>query len=430
MPVSPTPNAVEPGAESDAVSGEWLDDVGRVSAEANEASEATDCVPELLAGGSAAFARILARIQGAKRSILMRCFGWRDDDTGKLIARHLLDAADRGVQVSVLKDRVGQTYEYLEGGGASFFHKEIDFVTRLQTWALMAGYGRWGSLRQRQSELASAMLRHENVRVRHHEKRFDHSKLYLFDDDVLVLGGMGIGDDFRCVNVDFMVEVRGREPVRRFGERYLGRAAFDPSRSLDYLLHSFHAPAGRSLVDDRLRLIREARHRLTIEMAYLGDRRCTDALVAAVERGVEVTLLTARRANIIADLNLQTCDELLRRTRDPEHLKIVLHPRMVHGKAIVADGERVDIGSANFTLLSHGAYEEANLYCRSQAFAADVERAILADANDGERARRPLSYRRAYAAVELALSRFHGGRKRERQRAASPAPVFGVRDRE
>jgi phosphatidylserine/phosphatidylglycerophosphate/cardiolipin synthase-like enzyme len=386
--------------------------------------EADECVPELLAGGAAAFSRIVERIRGAKRSIVMRCFGWRDDDTGKLVARHLLDAADRGVQVSVLKDRVGQTYEYLEGGGASFFHKEIDFVTRVQTWALMAGYRRWGSLRQRESELASALLRHQNVRVSRHEKRFDHSKLYLFDDDVLVLGGMGIGDDFRCVNVDFMVEVRGREAVQRFGERYLGRAEFDPGRRLDYLLHSFRASRGRSLLEERLRLIREARRRLTIEMAYLGDARCTDALVEAVRRGVEVTLLTARRANIIADLNLHTCDELLRRTGDPEHLRIVLHPRMVHGKAIVADGERVDIGSANFTLLSHGAYEEVNLYCQTPSFAAEVERAIYSDAADGERARRPLRYRRAYAAVELALSQLHGGRPGRRR----PAAVPGVRD--
>lgn len=367
-------------------------------------------VPELLHGGAAAFQRILERIDQAQRTILIRCFDWRDDETGELIARHLLAAADRGVEVMVLKDRVGRTYEYLEGTRASFFHKEVDFVARMQTWFLMAGYRQWGSFRQRESELASALLRHQNVTIARHEKRFDHSKLYLFDDDVLVLGGMGIGDDFRCFNVDFMVEVRGREPVRRFTERYLGRVGFDPNRDLDYLLHSFRADGRSSLIDDRLLLINGATQRLTIEMAYLGDRRCTDALVAAVARGVEVTLLTSQRANIIADLNLQTCNELLSRTGAPEHLKIVLHPRMVHGKAIVADGERVDIGSANFTRLSHGAYEEVNLYCRHAAFARDVERAILTDAAAGERARRAVRYRRAYAAVELALSHYHGGR--------------------
>jgi cardiolipin synthase len=383
-------------------------------------SQVSSPVPELLHGGPAAFRRILERIDGAQRSILMRCFDWRDDETGELVARHLLAAADRGVEITVLKDRVGRTYEYLEGARSSFFHKELDWVARLQTWCLMAGYRQWGSFRQRESEIASALLCHQNVTVARHEKRFDHSKLYLFDDDVLVLGGMGVGDDFRHVNVDFMVEVRGTEPVRRFSERYLGRVAFDPERDIDYLLHSFRAESASALIDDRLRLIHEAKARLTIEMAYLGDRRCTDALVRAVERGVEVTLLTSRRANIIADLNLHTCNELLRRTGAPEHLKVVLHPKMVHGKAIVADGERVDIGSANFTRLSHGGYEEVNLYCRHPGFAREVERAILEDAKAGERALRPVRYRRAYAVVERALSHYHGGRASSFRPAVTP----------
>jgi phosphatidylserine/phosphatidylglycerophosphate/cardiolipin synthase-like enzyme len=232
---------------------------------------------------------------------------------------------------------------------------------------------------------------------------------------------MGIGDDFRCHNVDFMVEVRGQEAVHRFTERYRGRVDFDPQRDIDYLLHSFRAEGRSSLIEDRLSLIDEAKTRLTIEMAYLGDRRCTDALVAAVGRGVEVTLLTSQRANIIADLNLQTCNELLQRTGAPAHLNIILHPRMVHGKAIVADGERVDIGSANFTRLSHGAYEEVNLYSRQPAFAREVERAILADSKAGKRAMRAVPYRRAYAAVELALSHYHGGRGSALRTAEKPS---------
>jgi hypothetical protein len=84
---------------------------------------------------------------------------------------------------------------------------------------------------------------------------------------------------------------------------------------------------------------------------------------------VQVNVLTAARANIIGDLNLWTCAQLLRRTGSPENLRIVLHPRMVHGKAIVGDGEWVDIGSTNFTSPSHGGYEEVDLFCRDADFA-------------------------------------------------------------
>src|SRR5262245_19663994 len=368
---------------------------------------------ELLSGGQVAFERILRRIDEARRRIDLRCFEWRDDETGESVARALLRAADRGVTVAILKDRVGMHYEYLEAFKQSFFHKQVAPLARMQSWFLMAVYGRWGSMRQKPSPLADQLLSHPNVTVRRDDKRFDHAKLYVFDGESVILGGMGIGDDFRWTNVDFMVEISGAEAVQRLADRYEGRAAFDPLRPFDYLLHSFRGnpPDGVSLAEQRLRIIRAARQRLTIEMAYLGERACTEALVDAVDRGVELTLLTAARANIIGDLNLATCAELLRRTGSPDHLRIVLHPRMVHGKAIVVDHQWVDIGSANFTPLSHGSYEEVNLYCRDRRFARQVEEAIERDARDGQPARLPLPYRRMYALVERGISRYHGRNK-------------------
>ena len=369
---------------------------------------------DLLPGGVVAFDRILQRIDLARRSVTMRCFDWRDDETGEAIATALLRAADRGTRVTILKDRVGMHYEYLEASKQSFFHKKIDLRTRMQTWFLMTVYGQWGSLRQKANPLAAAMLEHPNVKVVHEERRFDHAKVYVFDDETVILGGMGVGDDFRLTNVDFMVEVAGAGAAARLAERYEGRAGFDPGRAFDYLLHSFRLAGGEqeSLAEQRLRLIASARERLTVEMAYMGDRRYTDALVDAVNRGVAVTLLTAARANVIGDLNLHTCDQILRRTRSPEHLRIFLHPRMVHGKAVVVDGRWVDIGSANFTPLSHGAYEEVDLYCDDPGLATAVEDTVERDIQDSVPARVPVRFRRIYVLVERAITAYHSRKYR------------------
>jgi cardiolipin synthase len=365
---------------------------------------------ELLSGGPVAFERIIRRIDQARRTVMVRCFEWRDDETGNLIGQALLRAAERGVRVSILKDSVGMTYEHLEGSKQSFFHKQIGPKARIQAWFLMTVYGRWGSLRQEPNRLADALLAHPNVSVTR-EKRYDHAKLYVVDDEIVILGGMGIGDDFRRTNVDFMVEIRGSSAAARLAERYEGKASFDPGRSFDFLLHAFQGsgpPA--TLAADRLALIAGTRKRLTVEMAYLGDRACTEALIAAVERGVEVTLLTAARANVIGDLNLATCAELLRRTGNAPNLRIVLHPRMVHGKAMVGDGEWIDLGSTNFTTLSHASYEELDIFLRDAAFAAEVERAIENDIREGTPARLPLRYSRLYAAVERIAMAVHGSR--------------------
>ena len=199
------------------------------------ASPAEGATFELLAGGKVAYERILSRIERARHSIMVRCFEWRDDDAGRSIARALLAAADRGVQVSILKDRIGGYYEHLEATKQSFFHKKINLHARVQLFFLMTFYGRWGSLRQSPSELSAALLAHPKVTFVT-EKRFDHAKLYQFDDETVILGGMGIGDDFRDVNVDFMVEITGGDAAERLADRYEGRARFDAGRSFDYLL--------------------------------------------------------------------------------------------------------------------------------------------------------------------------------------------------
>jgi phosphatidylserine/phosphatidylglycerophosphate/cardiolipin synthase-like enzyme len=367
---------------------------------------------ELLAGGQAAFARILKRIEEARKSILVRAFEWRDDDTGRAVGRALLEAANRGVQVTIWKDRIGGYYEHLEATKQSFFHKKINLHARVQLWFLMTFYNRWGSLKQSPSDLATALLAHPNVSFTS-EKRFDHAKLYQFDDETVILGGMGIGDDFREVNVDFMVEISGGDAAERLDARYEGRARFDAGRPFDYLLHSFRGQArnAESLSAQRLELIAGVRERLTIAMAYLGDPEPTEAVIAAVKRGVQVTLLTAARANVGADINLQTCSQILQRTGNPPNLRLVLHPTMVHAKVLVGDGEWVDLGSTNFTRLSHGGYEEVDVFCRDRMFARRVEQAVEQELRAGAPAQLPLDYRRWRLAFELGVSAFQGRKK-------------------
>lgn len=366
---------------------------------------------ELLAGGATAFARILQRIERARRRISIRCFEWRDDATGQSVARALLAAAERGVELTILKDRVGGFYEHLAACKQSFFHKRIDFRARWQLWGLMMFYRRWGSLRQAPSPLADALAAHPRVRLVS-DLRYDHAKLFVFDDETIILGGMGIGDDFRNVNVDFMVEIVGADAVERLVDRYAGRARFDVRRPFDFLLHSSrgHRLTGESLSAQRLDLITGARNRLTIAMAYLGDPDSTEALCQAIRRGVAVTLLTSARADVGRDLNLHTCATILRRTGSPDSFRLILHPRMVHAKVIVGDGEWVDIGSTNLTHLSHNGYEELDVFTRDRGFAYEMEQAIEREIGAIAPARLPLDYRLWRLGFEALITAIQTGR--------------------
>ena len=368
----------------------------------------------VLGSGETAYQAILERFAEAQKSIEMRAFLWRDDDTGNLIGEGVLAAADRGVHVTIHKDRIAAVYEYTGGNKQSFFHKRVDPIRGFQAWFLGTVYRAPGSFKQKPNALSEQILEHPNINVQHQRKRFDHSKVYVIDDRYLILGSMGVGDNHRHDWLDVMIEAEGQEHVERLRERMAGHDEFDPSRGVDFLVHSREAHRKHScpMMSHRLALIDSAQQSITVEMAYMNDRRFTAALARAVQRGVHVKLVTAEQADVLANINRATCDALMRLTGAPENLTIVLLPRMVHSKVVVIDHRFSDIGSANFTSLSHGVYDEINLYADSVEFAQALEDEIERHCEDGliaDRNRR-LSYRKMYSGLEAAIIAYQSRR--------------------
>ena len=366
----------------------------------------------VLGSGDSAFQAILNRIRSAETSVEIHAFLWRDDEAGNLLGEAVLAAADRGAEVTIHKDRIAAVYEYTGGNKQSFFHKRVDPIRGFQAWVLGQVYRVPGSFKQRPNALAARILSHPKITVEHHRKRFDHSKLYVIDNRIVALGSMGIGDNHRHEWLDVMVEAEGESYVARLRERMAGHDEFDPSRGLDFLLHSRDAHRKNScpMVSHRLALIDAAETSITVEMAYFTDHRFTAALARAVQRGIEVKLVTADRSDVLAHSNRATYDALMRLTGAPKNLTIILVPRMVPSKVVVIDHRWSDVGSANFTSLSHGVYDEINLYADCELFARALEAEIEAHCAEGAVAASRLRYRRMYSGVERAIIAYQSRR--------------------
>jgi cardiolipin synthase A/B len=377
------------------------------------ASVPANCVQlRVLGSGDIAFQQIVERVRRAKRSVEIRAFLWRDDDAGNILGNAVLEAADNGALVTIHKDKIAAVYEYTGGNKQSFFHKRVDAIRGFQAWFLGAVYRAPGSFKQRPNALAQRILTHPNIRVEHLRKRFDHSKVYIVDDRYLMLGSMGIGDNHRHEWLDIMVEAEGSEHVARLRERMAGHDEFDPSRGVDFLVHSREAHRKKScpMISHRLALIDAARESITVEMAYFTDRRFTAALARAVQRGIHVKLVTASEADVLSNINRVSCNALMRLTGAPQNLQIVLVPRMVHSKVVVIDHRWADVGSANFTSLSHGVYDEINLYADCEPFARALEDEIASHCEDGELANATLRFRRLYSGLERAIIAYQSRR--------------------
>lgn len=368
----------------------------------------------VLGSGEVAFQAIVERIRKAEKSVEIRAFLWRDDEAGNILGDAVLAAADRGAKVVIHKDKIAAVYEYTGGNKQSFFHKRVDAVRGFQAWFLGAVYRAPGSFKQRPNLLSERILSHPNIRVEHHRKRFDHSKVYIVDDRYLMLGSMGIGDNHRHEWLDVMVEAEGEEYVARLRERMAGLDELDPSRGVDFIVHSREAHRKKScpMMSHRLALIDAAQQSITIEMAYFTDNRFTAALARAVQRDVELKLVIADQADVLANINRASCDALLRLTGAPANLKIVLLPRMVHSKVMVIDHRFSDVGSANFTSLSHGVYDEINLYADCESFARALEAEIDAHCEEGDVkvAHQRLRYRKMYSGLERAIIAYQSRR--------------------
>jgi phosphatidylserine/phosphatidylglycerophosphate/cardiolipin synthase-like enzyme len=100
----------------------------------------------------------------------------------------------------------------------------------------------------------------------------------------------------------------------------------------------------------------------------------------------------------------------MRLTGAPDNLTITLVPRMVHSKVVVIDHRFCDIGSANFTSLSHGVYDEINLFVDNAPFATAVEAEIERHCEDSRVAGSRLPYRRLNSGLERAIMAYQSRR--------------------
>ena len=72
------------------------------------------------------------------------------------------------------------------------------------------------------------------------------------------------------------------------------------------------------------------------------------AIVDAAARGVEVTMLFSRKANIGDDINWRALHGICRRAP----VQVVITDKMIHSKLVLVDGRQVIAGSANFSVFS------------------------------------------------------------------------------
>lgn len=391
----------------------------------------------VLADNHAAFAARALSARAAGRSIDMMYYLWRGDLTGGLLAREILEAADRGARIRLLLDDIntrGLDPEYLA----------LNKHPRVEVRLFNPAKNRHASLRRG----VEMLLRLFSV------TRRMHNKAWIVDGRLAVIGGRNIGDtyfdaaeDFNSADMDAILlgpavadvsaifdtywnspltlpiralfqaaEQNMRDARRRLaalGEGPLARRYLEsaiPHADLADFLQNAHPlrwittalvlsdPPGKTqrldredwLVHPLGTAIAGATRDLRVTTAYFvpGDEGI-EGLALLAERDVRVAILT----NSLASTNQVSVHggysvarpPLLKagvrlfelRPRDPDLARETLSGSdraSLHSKNFTIDGEIGFIGSFNFDLRSAYLNTEMGLLFHDREIAAEIDR--------------------------------------------------------
>jgi len=309
--------------------------------------------PENQDGAEPTFSRVVELLNAARHSVTIHMYVWRNDASGNRIGKAVLNAADRGVEIAIIKDLGAGMYERIEMNRKSFFNLPVSrwkrFTNRLAGWTFPDTHVE----DDYDFELGYRIMQHSGVRMEW--VNHTHTKYYLFDERTLVTGSINIEERHRNYN-DYMLEIGGESAIRQFRGRQIG-APLESHREIDFVFNQPNLFEIKPLI---LQLLAETRESLYIEMAYIGDEDVSQRIIETANRGVEITFLFSREANIGNDINYRTMYHIARSAP----VKVCLTDRMIHSKLMRFDDKVILMGSANLSVFSLCKAEEMDVVLR------------------------------------------------------------------
>lgn len=332
----------------------------------------------LLKNGADFFPALVRAIDAASAEIRLETYIFRDDVTGLNIAEALKRAAQRGVNVQVLIDGVG-SYKTPQ----AFFE----------------------AMERAGVEVLVFRPEHQFFNFKKSRLRRLHRKIVLIDARVGFVGGINLIDDMteclsECPRYDYAVEVEGPVLADIYLEMVrLWRAVFwwkFGRRSKHIPLPDFSTHVStRAVADVKVFFaVRDNfRHRRDIEKAYLvaidnarrdilitspyflPGRHFRRALIAATQRGVQVTLLLQGRADHV--LLQQATRALYTQFLGTGIAIYEYHRSMLHGKVAVVDDTWSTVGSSNLEPFSLLLNREANVVVIDEVFAETLRASVM-----------------------------------------------------
>lgn len=280
--------------------------------------------------GKESFKRLEILIRQAKEQVIVQTFIWKNDATGRWMAKLLLEAADRGVTIDITKEAVGDFFEFY---GDFLGTKENKTSPWLEFWS------------------------HPRIHI-HHSTNNDHAKVFIIDDHTLVLTGMNIADEYRNMWHDYMVELRGGHFVENFLKR---DTSHTESAIVQLVTNTEEKKEIRKVLMD---LLQTATEHIVVEHCYISDPEVIDLLMSKSQEGVRITVFLPNATGFYQHANMVAVGRLMM-AGNSHNIAVHAFPGMFHAKVIVVDYTSIFIGSMNLFKTSIDEMGEVNVLIRN-----------------------------------------------------------------
>ena len=326
---------------------------------------------KLIKGGKMYFDVLKEIIQKSKSSIFLQTYILKDDETGKLIAEELIQAAKRNVKVFIL----------LDGFASGNLHES--FINNFKSAGI---------------ELLFFKPVFKNNHI-YYSRRLHH-KVVVVDGRFSLIGGLNIANRYNEINnhkawLDFAVLLEGEaslqvenyckqvrlkttkkevktnsEIINLYNVVSLDNQSNVKIRRNDWLMHL------NEISSNYIEMLRNAHHEVLILCSYfIPGKVLRRSMANASRRGVKITVITAGQSDVPFTKQAERWlyDWLLR-----NNIKIYEYQNNVlHGKLAVSDQTTVTIGSYNINNLSTYVCLELNAEIKNKLFAQNVQNTLL-----------------------------------------------------
>lgn len=325
---------------------------------------------KLLLDGPEAFERIKERINNSKESIFIDVYLFYDDPKGHELADMLIKKANEGLDVRVI----------IDGPGNLSHGKIIDKLkdSKVQFYKYRGSF-------------------HDPVTNR--GQVGNHRKLYIFDKQVAMTGGINLGEKYLKEGKwhDLLVEVEGpimSDTMKDFNKKWSfttgkplewtppaasykkfdnnsfkdGNLEFDSTAKLR-LITTSPSEKKKDIRTWMLESINNAKERVYIQDPYFNDPDIVQALKNAINRGVKVQIIlpNANDVHIMKHIGDYVADELYAEGAEVYIYNTSGKEAFNHLKATVVD-DFISVGSANKDMRAMNTNEEINYVIDDKKF--------------------------------------------------------------